>query len=1851
MDGEKGNFNTLILGSANSLKSSSTILENQDFDKRNFSLSIWDHKDNFLCLLKPASGILEGQSYNENLTRNIYGEETLSFTIPAYINENKENEKWDYIFNEQKIRYIKYDNITNKPIQTKEFVLKHYEENRNGYEKVIQCECESLAVYELSKMGWNITFDVDYISQYEIENEPDDFLSLDYWLRKIFYKETNLGRVSTTTEYTYLLQGLQLRDNKGYPIEKEYSIDENGNYHFERINEPVCSSTTEILENHLNPNGWTWEVQAIDPRRLDEQVTTSTLYEEPTIDRYIEVSPNNYLPYSYQKYQVEYTEKVLDYHIVTVYDYEEDGTRIPHLISMPYYKNEIRTREEIALKPFPISEEDYDKYQYVTNIKKSLVTCERSNIFSVIQTLCETFKVWAYFNYNYNEQGEITERKIIFKTEAVDDNIVFDFSYGKNLQSCSRVIDSNELVTKLIIPDTESNLDSNRILSIKQSVQNPTGEGYIYNFDYFYNTGNLTKLTETEKIGNISVTSHSDEYYINYHCGKLKNINNNITNLQSYLVPLYQRQMELEGEISVQQASITALKDNIQAIQEKIDAIPENMQVISSWSDNINQQNYIGELKTLSATTDASGNSFLYLNFNREDIIYNQNIEYPKYRLDSNGEIISGTTISVSSYIPRFYTNSTWAAGTEVTDLDFTQLDLNKGIPIYSNIDDDNVKFIKGFLFNNDLNLGRSYIRVRYQYAPLIYYYYLIQDYWKKIDNTNKIISDLNTDLQEINNKIIVNESQLNNLLNEKNEMILQFEKKYAPFIKEGYWEPTDYQSQIAPEQLNTSSTSSIYEGITIIYKKLSDLKLNSSLHNYSYYIELSEDASDILTDTITMITLNPVGTGEIVVPRYQGHDFEIFKKKNENKYILGISPDLIDTYVKNNYDEEYYKGTIEYKTISSNIVEQNKLWINFTSENSPQIEENYIYISNDNILTDSLEVYDSTGENKLELYKDYTYSYDYTGYNSSGQRVPLDEQSSYDNNIYYDYILKITLKNTPINNSTSNYIVKYNTESTLTYLYNDVIGVSKDYSMPKITYSISMVDLSGLNEYKDYKPILGQKVPIFDPEMRLNGYEGVITSISKNLEHPEETQIELATYQTRFEDIFQKLTATMTDVKYNQNDIMAAANSFTPEGSIKANVFQKSLNENNYQIQLGVNNDITIDKTSGITLVDQDNNNAVKIIGNGIFLTEEFNGNDSQWVTGITGKGINANTLTSGNIDTKNINIWNSSEGQIRFIWNEQGLFAYGSKGVSGTSTSTVQDFVDYDKFVKFNYDGLQFSDNGRSALSLGWDGLNISAQNNSLHLDANNGLLLQEWSNGNATTRLELGKLDEGSIYGLRLKSKTGEVTLQNDSEGDLWLQRHIRLGGKMNSNNTVENSTAGIYGYDLSTSTEVPEEMQMGLRRNDAGDVVWDSTPIRFWAGPQEKENYKNNIHISNSDITSSSFSTSISTNLNKINDKSPTLAKFKVSANGDIIASGIDVGGWIGQGDKLHSADNEAILRSNGYDVSENNYPLIAIGKSDNNPDLSYGTDYAFRVYQDGTVVANKLQINMSAVNGLSTSIDNINNYINNVNTDINNYINSVSTDVNNYIDSVNTKVEKIVNLDNESGLAIVSTINTLGNNISNIANLTDTSLNIYKALYNSDGSSKILTQAQVTSIAAGAVDLSSIGGFTNTNSSTGGLTQQVGNYYVGLKTPQNNNNIVFYAGTSGAADENNAFWIKADGSVKASNITLTGNTNNNGYLINSGAFKVTQSGIVTASNMTLTGNTNNSGNLISAGTSFTVTQAGNVTANNITFNGTITANYNNINYTGINTDITSITINNRQYTYRVVRGLVVGAYTS
>jgi len=1509
-------------------------------DKRNYSLSLWDHKDNFLCLLKPASGQIEGQSYNEILGRNIYGEETLTFTIPAYINEFQENEKWDYIFNEQKIRYIQYDNISSKPIKTKEFVLKHYDENRNGYEKTIDCQCESLAVYELSKAGWGITFDVEYITQYEQENNPKDYLTIDYWLRKLFYKETNLGRVSTTTECTYLLQGLQLRDDRGFPIDSGYDIDSEGNYILKYIDEPICEN--EVPQKYLNPTGWHWEIQASDPCRLDITENINILYEEPVIDRYIEVTPDNYLGHSYQK---------------------EVG----------------QTDEQKRLLPHPIQPNNYSTLRYVTEIKKRLINCERSNIFSILQTLCEEFEVWVYFDYTYNEQGKIIDRKLTFKSTMVNENIVFDFSYGKNLQSCSRSIDSNELVTKLIVPDTESSLDSNRMLSIRQATANPTGENYIYNFEYFYNINTLSKLTEEEKKGNIYLTEHSDEYKINLHCGKLKNLNNKIVNLQTYLVPLYDRQNVLNGDLSVQQAEIIAIKENMRTIQDKIDAIPEEDQIIESWSNLTTQANYIGELKTLSLTT-FEGQEGFYVNFGREDVLYKDNIDSIQYTLDENGELVIGSTLTITSYIPKYYTNGTWNKGTITQDSDYTKLNDDNGTPIYSIIGNMGMLgYIKGFFIPASNAPNRNYIRIRYCYAPLAYYYALLKDCWDKLLIKQEQVDITKKNLQEINNKILVNEVALNSLLNQKNELILQFEKEYKNYIKEGYWEPTDYQSQIVSEELNTNNPNNIYEGLITINKKLSSLNLNDSLHNYSYFVKLYIQPSSIDIDSIEMLTINPVPNfNDGVLSRHRGNDYEIYIA-NDNTIILGIAPSLIDTYKKNNYSENYYKSTIKYKTKESEdiVTLHNLNWTLITEQNEPIIQERYIYLSNDNILTSSLSIYGNNVEqnNLLEVHKDYEYSFDYTGYNSDGERQELDNQDTYKDNIYYDYITKITLKNTNkvnnYNNGSGPFIVKYSKESTLQYLYNDALSTSKKYAVPQITYSISIVDISSLNGYDYYKPILGQKVPIFDREMRLNGYSGIITSIQHTLDKPEETSIEIATYQTRFEDIFQKLTVAMTDVRYNQSEIMNAANAFSiSNGTIKAEVFQKSLDNNAFQISMGVNNDIIIDKVNGITLIDKDNNSAVKLIGRGVFLTDNYSENNSQWRTGITGEGINASVLTAGSIDTKNINIWNASEGQIRFVWNEEGLFAYGTDGVPN-GDNNVQDFIDYNKYVKFSYNGLQFEDsyldNGvkktRSALSLGWDGLSIQAQDNALELNATDGLILKQQNNDKLITRLELGKLDNDSIYGLRLSDPEGNPSFQSDSDGNMWLSRHIKVGGNYNKTTHVYTNApnAGIVG--LTTAEPI---YQMGVLRDSEGNPYWESSIIRFWAGPQTKQQYLAQIGISSTEASSID-------NWNNIHDNDPALAKFKVDEHGNIIASGIDVGGWRGAGNILSSVDYEAILRSGNYNINGTNYPVIAVGRYNNETN---GLNSNLRIFQDGSLNIGRGVFTVDSTGAVSASNLNI-----------------------------------------------------------------------------------------------------------------------------------------------------------------------------------------------------------------------------------------------------------------------------------
>ena len=59
------------------------------------------------------------------------------------------------------------------------------------------------------------------------------------------------------------------------------------------------------------------------------------------------------------------------------------------------------------------------------------------------------------------------------------------FTYGVNLADVTRTIDSMELVSKMYVEDKDSEITDTGLMSIRESIFNPIGESFLYNFNYY----------------------------------------------------------------------------------------------------------------------------------------------------------------------------------------------------------------------------------------------------------------------------------------------------------------------------------------------------------------------------------------------------------------------------------------------------------------------------------------------------------------------------------------------------------------------------------------------------------------------------------------------------------------------------------------------------------------------------------------------------------------------------------------------------------------------------------------------------------------------------------------------------------------------------------------------------------------------------------------------------------------------------------------------------------------------------------------------------------------------------------------------------------------------------------------------------------------------------------------------------------------------------------------------------------------------------------------------------------------------------------------------------------------------
>lgn len=520
---------------------------------------------------------------------------------------------------------------------------------------------------------------------------------------------------------------------------------------------------------------------------------------------------------------------------------------------------------------------------------------------------------------------------------------------------------------------------------------------------------------------------------------------------------------------------------------------------------------------------------------------------------------------------------------------------------------------------------------------------------------------------------------------------------------------------------------------------------------------------------------------------------------------------------------------------------------------------------------------------------------------------------------------------------------------------YLDATKVLLESSRPSVEYDINVYDISQAqdfvngNSYELYHYELGDITYIEDPDYF--GYDStgrpyrekvIVSTIENNLDSPQSDKITIQNYKTRFEDLFQRTTATVQSYNLNKNmydrvDVIEATN------SIKHDTLQNTLANNSFILSQSKTNSVIIDD-AGIEVSNlNDYSQKVRIVAGGIFIS---NDGGVTWNSGITGAGINTKYLLAGQIDVEKINIMNGSF--PTFSWDKYGInaFSWAEDNETGISYGYYSSFIRYDQYGIYGIRNSQFgtelpfipdhsyniaadgtvTDSGTtitginnvienikkfSQFSLTWNGFNLKTDNGSIEIDSNKDIRVLD-NNGNQ--RVKLGEIGL-NLYGLVLSDGQGKVTLQSNSDGNLSLTGKIYLGSETN-----EASQATVAIGDLGVEEIVSDYLNRNRR------ILVQKDPTEGGGQP---------------------------------------IPTFVVYDTGEIyLAGGItaeygDIGGFIIEDNRLYSDD--VILSPNGITLYGGKLNIY----NNNNEQVLYADN-------NGNIVGNNLTVNGGTFNNIQVS---------------------------------------------------------------------------------------------------------------------------------------------------------------------------------------------------------------------------------------------------------------------------------------
>ena len=401
---------------------------------------------------------------------------------------------------------------------------------------------------------------------------------------------------------------------------------------------------------------------------------------------------------------------------------------------------------------------------------------------------------------------------------------------------------------------------------------------------------------------------------------------------------------------------------------------------------------------------------------------------------------------------------------------------------------------------------------------------------------------------------------------------------------------------------------------------------------------------------------------------------------------------------------------------------------------------------------------------------------------------------------------------------------------------YLDARSIAYTSSRPKVSYNISVIRLSALDEYKGKKFNIGDISFIEDKEFfgYFNGIDGwktpyrekvLISEKTSYFDSPEKDSFVVQNYKTQFEDLFQRITATTQSLQYSTGEYNRASSIVEGQGVINTETLQNSININNELVFKSQNEEIFQDAT-GLTLTDKrDPSKRTKLTSGGLFISTD---GGVTWKNAVRGEGVATQYLTAGSINSNNISIYDGAHPTFR--WDKYGINAFDvNRDENNNLTGIIRNnFVRFDQYGIYGILGAdptkdyvpesqtQVWEDGRFGLT--WDGFFLKNKdgNQQIEISTKNDICITTPDKVDETKTIEkikIGRLGEENgvqVFGLRLKNDDGITTLETDNQGNLWLRDELQISnlvkiGNLNNDEVFNANNKFIIKNDGSVIAE--------------------------------------------------------------------------------------------------------------------------------------------------------------------------------------------------------------------------------------------------------------------------------------------------------------------------------------------------------------------------------------------------------------------------------------------------------------